>query len=111
MSWTRIPGSAKRISVAPKGYVWALDPKGIIYEYDGGGWKAHNGRGIPGGVLSEISVGNDGTVWGLTAKGEIFRRPATGKWTQLEGNLSRISAADKGNVWGVNRLNNIWRWD
>jgi hypothetical protein len=110
MPWKPITGSASRISAAPKGYVWALDPKGIIYEYDGQGWRAHKGKGIPNGVLSEISVGNDGTVWGLAANGDIFRRVGNDKWQKLAGTLTRISAVDKNNAWGVNSLNNIFHW-
>jgi hypothetical protein len=108
-NWDKIPGSAVRIDVDPKGNAWVINAQGGIYRYNGSAWEQ-----LPGSAKGgDIGIGNNGAVW-ITGGGnvggglQIYRWNGS-NWTNVPGGALRIDVDPQGNPWVVNSSHNIFR--
>lgn len=101
-SWARVPGSALRIAVDPKGLAWVVNKAGEIFRFDGKSF-VH----VPGGA-QDIGVGADGEVW-LTRGGDSIWRWEGDKWVQKSGAARQVAAGRGGVAWVVNAGNGLFR--
>jgi hypothetical protein len=110
-NWDKIPGSAVRIDVDPKGNAWVINAQGAIYRYNGSAWEQMPGSAKGG----DIGIGNNGAVW-LTGGGnvggglQIYRWNGS-NWTNVPGGALRVDVDPQGNAWVVNSSHNIYRFN
>jgi len=110
-NWDKIPGSAVRIDVDPKGNAWVINSQGAIYRYNGSAWEQTPGSAKGG----DIGIGANGAVW-ITGGGNVggglqIYRWNGGNWDNVPGGALRIDVDPRGNPWVVNSSHNIFRWN
>jgi hypothetical protein len=100
-SWSKIPGSAMRISVDPEGNAWVVNNANQILRYHGNEWIL-----LPGAAL-DIGVGADGAVWVIGTDNGIYRWE-NNNWARKTGGAAQIAAGPSGVVWVVNQGGQIF---
>ena len=107
--WTKIPGSAVRIDVDPKGNAWVVTSGHAIFRYDGQQFVQ-----VPGQAATDIGIGADGSVWiiGADAVGSdhSIYRYVNNAWQKMPGAAVRIDVDFRGNAWVVNSGHQILQW-
>jgi hypothetical protein len=101
-SWTKVPGSALRVSVDPAGNAWVVNNTGGVFRHDGSQWVPQPG------TAQDIGVGADGAVWTIGPNGGIYRFEGS-SWVQKPGGASDIAAGPNGIVWVVNAGGEIYQ--
>jgi hypothetical protein len=109
-NWDKIPGSAVRIDVDPKGNAWVVTSGHAIFRFDGQQFV-----NVPG-AANDIGIGADGSVWiiGNNKVGpsdfDIYRY-VNGQWQLKPGGAVRIDVDPRGNPWVVNSGHQIFHWN
>lgn len=113
--WQQISGALSYIQVAGKGRVVGVNSNGSLYQRNrtNNSWSA---LGLPplnsGEKLVTVDTTDDGVLWATTSNNRIFKRSASGNWSQISGGLKQVSVNDDGSeVWGINASNYIYRWN
>ena len=105
--WTKIPGSAVRITVDDNGNAYVVNKNDHIFRHDGTRWHLMDGRakdiGFGGGKLWVIGTNKEGGGYG------IYRRDGH-KWTKIPGSAARIDVNDDGNAMVTNKYDNIYQY-
>jgi phospholipase C len=102
------------ISAGSAGWVWALGPSGVAYQYEGATnqWvKVSSALSTP---LRSISCGADGAVWALDGSGNSYVYDLNAQtWvfmtSETGGVLSVISVANENLVWGIDTGQNVFQ--
>ena len=100
--WSKISGSALRITVDDDGNAYVVNNSDYIYRYNGSGWiKFMDGAakdiGFGGGKLWILGTGEEEEGY------EIFRRDGD-QWTKIEGSGVKIDVNDDGNAMLVDKF-------
>lgn len=101
-NWTKIPGSAVRISVDPQGNAWVVNNANTIFRFDGSQWVQ-----LPG-TAKDVGIGADGAAWAIGTDGGIHRWEGS-NWARKSGGAAQIAAGPNGVVWVVNDGGEIYQ--
>ena len=104
--WERVPGEAQSVGIGADGSVFAISPRGEIYQWNESayGWMA------VGGEAERIAVQHDGIPWVVTGASRVYRLRGQ-NWQQMPGDLDDIAAGPEGAVFGIAPRGAIYRWN
>ena len=101
-SWTKVPGSALRITVDPQGNAWVVNNSNTIFRFDGNNWVT-----LPGSAI-DISVGSDFATWATGTDQGIYRWE-NNAWVRKLGAATQIAAGPNGVVLHANQAGEIYQ--
>jgi hypothetical protein len=61
--------------------------------------------------FNSIAAGSDGTVLATNSWNQTLWSYASGRWTQLRGQLQQVAVVNQNNIWGIGRDNNVYQFD
>ncbi len=103
-NWTRLPGSAYRISAAADGHPWVINKLHIIFNFNG-----HNWQSIPGSA-NDISIASDNSVWVLGTDEHVWKYSrGNSKWTKINGAGKAITTDENNLPWIVGEDFGVWQ--
>lgn len=92
--WTKISGSAIKISVDQTGNAWVVNNKNTIFKHNGKSWDKQSGK------ARDIGVGMEGTIWVIGTN-----KVGKGGW-----GIYRMETGHTSSLWGTNTQKSLnWK--
>lgn len=104
--WRKMSGEFARVTAADRNRPWAVNPKGIVYRYNGIWWEDKET-----GVV-DVAADALGNVYIAMQQGSVKQwNPLNGSWHTIGGQAKRIAVDSAGTLWSVSATGEIRTYD
>ncbi|MFH1805483.1 MAG: hypothetical protein ABID63_11415 [Pseudomonadota bacterium] len=104
--WRRMSGNFVRITAAIGNRPWAIDPKGVVFLYNGLWWENK------GTDVADVAADTNGNVYIVKTSGDIQKwYGLRSEWQPIEGTAKRIALDGAGQPWIITPDNGIRSFD
>jgi hypothetical protein len=111
VSWKKIDGKAKAITINEKGETWVVGTDHQIYRRDTGSNRWIKLPPPRANIrFDKLASASDNSLWALDTDGKIYHFNQS-RFNSISGLLKEITVGVDGTVWGINAKQEVFRWN